>query len=284
MAHLDTAVALAQGMYESRDFSAMPILADALQDAGCDSDDILTTAATRSRSTSAAAGSSIWCSGKPDGTLTQEVNHVRNCNPACAALTPPPVSVGPCPWRWTREQYYKLGELGFFDGKRVELIRGEIIEMSPINWPHAQGVGLVSDALARVFATGFWLNVQQPIAIPGSAPGSAPQPDVAVIPGSRRSFTDHPTHAALLVEVADTTLFSDTTTKAELYATAGVPEYWVLDIVNRQLHVFRDPAPLPLPTGLGAIAYRTHQTFGPADPVSPMAAPGATVMVSDLLP
>jgi hypothetical protein len=69
-----------------------------------------------------------------------------------------------------------------------------------------------------------------------------------------------------------------------LYATAGVPEYWVLDVDGRRLHVFRDPAALPLPTELAATAYRTHATFGAADRVSPLGAPAASVLVGDLLP
>jgi Uma2 family endonuclease len=192
---------------------------------------------------------------------------------------PPPAPEGPR--RLTREQYYELGRLGCFDGKRVELIFGEVVEMSPINWSHHIGVGLVSDALALAFATGHFIDVQQPFSVPGGVPGSEPQPDVAVIPGARRDYTDHPTVAALLVEVADTTLAKDTTTKAELYATADVADYWVLDIDNRQLHVFRDPQPLP--ATLGATAYQTHLVLGPVDRVSPLAAPSASILVSDLL-
>jgi Uma2 family endonuclease len=187
------------------------------------------------------------------------------------------------PFRFTCEQYYKLGELGFFDGKRVELIRGEIIEMSPINIAHATGVGLVVDALTIIFAAGFYVNSQQPFSVPSVAPGSEPQPDISVIPGPRRRNA-HPTQAALLVEVADSTFFYDTTTKAELYATANVPEYWVLDLNNRELHVFRDPQPLPLPTELSATAYQIHDTLGPNDTVSPLAAPNAVIHIADLLP
>ena len=86
----------------------------------------------------------------------------------------------------------------------------------------------------------------------------------------------------MVVEVADTSLFIDTTTKAELYATAGVPDYWVLDVTNRQLHIFRDP--LPLPAGLGTTAYRTHQTLNSTDTIAPLAAPNHIITVSDLLP
>jgi Uma2 family endonuclease len=184
----------------------------------------------------------------------------------------------------TREQYYELGRQGYFDGKRVELIRGEVIEMGPISIAHARGVGFVSDALAIVFALGYYVNVQQPFSVPGAPLGSEPQPDVSVIPGSRRNASDHPTQAALLVEVADSTFFYDTTTKAELYATANVPEYWVLDLNNRELHVFRDPQPLPLPTELAATAYQIHDVLGPNDTISPLAAPNATIRVADLLP
>ncbi|QJW94284.1 Uma2 family endonuclease [Frigoriglobus tundricola] len=186
------------------------------------------------------------------------------------------------PFRFTRAQYYEMGARGYFEGKRVELIFGEIVEMSPINWPHALGVRLVADALAIAFATGHWFNIQQPFAVPGGKPGSEPQPDVAVIPGSPRDYADHPTAAALIVEVADATLSNDTTTKAELYATAGIADYWVLDVAGRELHIFRDPQPLP--TGLGATAYRTHLTLAPTDRVAPLAAPAASVLVGDLLP
>ena len=112
---------------------------------------------------------------------------------------------------------------------------------------------------------------------------SDPGPDLAVVPGSIRDYaTRTPTTAVLVVEVADSSLALDTTTKAELYATAGVPDYWVIDLENRRLLIFRDPAPLP--AGLGATAYRTHHTYGPGDAVAPLAAPGAAVRVADLLP
>jgi Uma2 family endonuclease len=199
-------------------------------------------------------------------------------------MTAKPPPIPPHSSRITREQYYEMGKLGRFDGKRVELIFGEVVEMSPINIDHARGVGFVTDALAVVFAIGHYINVQQPFAVPGGTPSSEPQPDIAVIPGSRRTATVHPTQAVLIVEVADTTLAYDTTTKAELYATAGIADYWVLDVENRQLHIFRDPQPLPLPKDLATTAYRTHIMLAPTDRVSPLAAPTASILVSDLLP
>jgi Uma2 family endonuclease len=192
--------------------------------------------------------------------------------------TPPPAPPGPRKWKWTREQYYQLGELGFFDGKRVELIFGEIIETSPINWPHRVGCRKTAEALECAFAGIAWVDRAEPIDLANSAP----QPDVSVIPGKFEDYTDHPVTALLIVEVSDTTLDSDTTTKAELYATAGLAEYWVLDVTNRQLIVFRDPQPLAAP--LKAVAYQTRLTLSPSDTVTPLAAQTVTLAVADLLP
>jgi Uma2 family endonuclease len=179
---------------------------------------------------------------------------------------------------WTREQYRRLGKLGLLTGQRTELIYGEIFHMSPIGWPHVVSCARATDVLRRAFSGAGWVNGQNPF----GAGDSDPQPDVAVIPGRIEDYTDHPETAPLVVEVADTTLDRDTTTKAEMYATAGVPDYCVIDLENRRLLVFRDPEALP--AGLGATAYRTHLAFGPADSVAPLAAPSAAIKVADLLP
>jgi Uma2 family endonuclease len=190
------------------------------------------------------------------------------------AVALPPAD--PRPWKWTREQYHRLGEQGFFHGKRVELIRGEVIEMSPMKEPHACGIALTSESLRTAFGDGFYVRTQVPL----SLGCSEPEPDVAVVVGSPRDYTSPPTTALLIVEIADSTLFYDTTTKAELYAEAGVADYWVLDVANRRLLVFRDPEPL----SAGGTAYRTHLTLFETDRVSPLAAPTVTIAVKDLLP
>jgi Uma2 family endonuclease len=192
---------------------------------------------------------------------------------------PPPAPEGP--HRLTREQYHEMGRRGYFDGKRVELVFGEVVEMSPIGWVHRIGTGLVTDALERAFPGAFFVDVQQPFPVSGGKAGSEPQPDVAVYPGRRQDYTDHPASAVLIVEVADTTLAYDLTTKAELYATAGIADYWVLDVENRRLHVFRDPQHNATPE---ATSYHTHTFLSPNDRVSPLTAPGASILVSELLP
>ena len=133
------------------------------------------------------------------------------------------------------------------------------------------------EALEPVFAGVAWIDRAEPLDLTHSDP----QPDVSVIAGRFENYADHPTTALLVVEVADATLSYDLTTKAELYATAGIPDYWVLDVTGRELHVFRDPV---ADASLGITAYQSRQTFGPADSVSLLAAPTASVRVADLLP
>lgn len=185
----------------------------------------------------------------------------------------------PRPLKWTTEQFHALGDLGCFEGRRAWLIDGVIIEEGPMNPPHRIALELTDGVMRTVFGAGWRVCVQMPFDVRRA---TDPQPDIAVVPGSPRGATVHPTTAALVIEVSDSSLATDTTTKAELYATAGVPDYWVLDVDGRRLLVFRDP--VPLPAGLGATAYRTHLTFGPADSVAPLAAPTSPVRVTDLLP
>jgi Uma2 family endonuclease len=180
---------------------------------------------------------------------------------------------------FTVAQFHYLGDLGVFEGTRAMLINGVIVEEGPMNPPHRIALELTDTALRAAFGAGWRYCVQLPLVL---AQTTDPEPDFAVVAGSVRGTSDHPTTAALVVEIADTSLTFDTTTKAELYATAGILDYWVLDVDGRQLFVFRDPAPLP--AGLGATAYQTRLTFGPADAVAPLAAPNSPVKVADLLP
>lgn len=181
--------------------------------------------------------------------------------------------------RWTVAQFHYLGDLGVFEGRRAKLIDGVLIEEGPMNPPHAIAMEKTHEIIRAAFGSGWRFRIQMPLVVGQT---TDPVPDFAIIAGTPQGVTTHPTAASLVIEVADSSLSYDTTTKAELYATAGVPEYWVLDLEHNQLIVFRDPAPLP--AGLGAIVYRSRQTFGPTDQVSPLAAAGASITVSDLLP
>lgn len=182
---------------------------------------------------------------------------------------------------WTRQEYERMAAQGLFaPGERVELIEGEIVAMTPQASPHATSLGLTQDVLVLVFPQGFIIRVQLPLAL---GLRSMPEPDLAVVAGTRREYRDsHPTTAVLVIEIADATLQFDRAEKASMYAAAGIRDYWVLNLVDRVLEVYRDPAPQPgAPFGH---AYRTALRFGPGDHVAPLAAPQARIAVADLLP
>jgi Uma2 family endonuclease len=195
-------------------------------------------------------------------------------------LAPLPVYPRPLSHRWTVTEFNRMGDMGWFEGKRAFLLDGVIMEQGPMDPPHANALGLVLFALQATFGSGWWVRGQSPLHVDAF---NDPLPDFAVVPGGPRDYIGvHPTTAALVVEISDSTLQSDLTEKAERYATAHIADYWVLDLNARLLHVLRDPQPLP--TGLGATAYKTHFTLGPTDRVVPLAAPSAFIVVGDLLP
>ncbi|HEY1065233.1 MAG TPA: Uma2 family endonuclease [Pirellulales bacterium] len=182
--------------------------------------------------------------------------------------------------RWTSEEYLRLGELGAFEGQKVELIAGEIVQhMSPQGEPHAASIALTADALRQAFGQGFYIRAQFPLAL---FPGSTPEPDVAVVPGSPRDYPTAPTTALLIVEVSDSTLAFDRRPKASLYAAAGIAEYWIVDLRARALEVRRDPIADPAePHGA---RYASTFTVAPGQTLSPLAAPNAVVDPAQLLP
>ena len=180
---------------------------------------------------------------------------------------------------WTVAQFHALGDLGCFEGCRASLINGVIVEEGAMNPPHRIALELTDTAMRAVFGTGWRVCVQMPLLL---GLQTAPQPDIAIVPGNPRGSSTHPTTAVLVIEVADWSLIHDITTKAEVYATAGIQDYWVLDVENRRLLVFRDPMPLPIV--LGGTAYRTHLSLAPADTVAPLATPCSPIRVADLLP
>jgi Uma2 family endonuclease len=176
--------------------------------------------------------------------------------------------------RWTRQEYDRMIDAGILGpSDRVELIEGEIIEMSPQKPPHAVCVQLAEVALRRAFREGFHTRVQLPLALADSEP----EPDLAVVRGSIRDYlAEHPTTAVLVVEVADATLDYDRRRKARVYARAGIPEYWLVNLVDRVVEVYREPYPDD--------SYAQVQRFGATNSVSPLAAPRAQIEVEAMLP
>ncbi len=188
-------------------------------------------------------------------------------------LLPPAraASAGPRPVRWTCAEFHRFGDLGAFEGRRAMLIDGIILEEGKMNPPHAITLKLVEVAIHTGFGARWWLRHQSPLIL---GQDIDPKPDLAVVPGTPRDYMGHPTTAELVIEVSDSSLDFDTNEKRLLYATAGIRDYWVVDINGRRLLVYHDPQ---------AGDYATQQAFGPADAVSPLAVPTAVVQVADLL-
>lgn len=182
---------------------------------------------------------------------------------------------------WTREDYYKMAEAGVFrPGERVELIGGRIVEVSPQNSPHATAYLLAYDAIQTVFNAGYVVRMQLPLDLGQT---SQPEPDIAVVRGTIRDYAKaHPTTAVLVVEVSESTLAFDRGEKASLYASAGIPDYWVLNLVDRCLEVHRDPIAMPnQPFGYG---YRRRTQYFENDTVSPLVQPQGVIKVEGVLP
>ena len=140
---------------------------------------------------------------------------------------------------WTVDQYVAMVESGALLHNRVELIAGKIVDMSPISNPHAAGVSILADLLRDV--PGRKLDVREEKHIKLSGLTSMPQPDIAVCKRDRYRYARRAPTAAdihLIVEVAKSSLDYDRTTKRELYAAAGIPEYWIVNLVDRQLERF----------------------------------------------
>jgi Uma2 family endonuclease len=186
----------------------------------------------------------------------------------------------PQPHRWSREEFYQMVELGWFEGRNVEFMDGEIIEMPPQGPPHALCILKITKLLERVFAQGYCVRPQLPLSLQANGD---PNPDVAVVSGAMEDFgTSHPDSAELVVEVSESTLSYDRREKASMYAKAGIADYWIVNLQDRQVEVRRNPAAdSSQHHGFG---YRDSTILKPGDFVSPLAAPQARILVADLLP
>lgn len=182
------------------------------------------------------------------------------------------VSDVPDRWRWSRDDFHRLDELGFFAGRNVELLDGVIVPMNPQGPRHVRSTHRVVKALERAVGEAYWVRMQAPLAI---SEHDEPEPDAAIVPGTDDDYDEHPTTALLVVEVSETTRRFDRSEKSRLYAAAGIPEYWVVDLITNELVVYRDPSP----TG-----YRSKEMHTPTDVVTLSQIPSASLLASELFP
>jgi Uma2 family endonuclease len=170
---------------------------------------------------------------------------------------------------FTIEEYEKMAATGILaEDERVELIDGEIVEMSPIGDPHAAAVAALTNLLMNRVGDRAWFWGQNPVRVP---PRSKPQPDLALLrvrPYRREGATT--ADALLFIEVADTSLRFDRTVKLRLYARAGIPEYWIADVNTDTVEVYRSPS---------GERYADRQVFTRGASVAPLAFPDAVIAV-----
>ncbi len=183
--------------------------------------------------------------------------------------------------RWTRLEYERLIDLGAFGPEdRLELIGGQLVVREPQGRPHATGIRLVAGELRAAFGPDWSVEAQLPVALDEE---SEPEPDVAVVAGGPRDYlASHPTRAVLVVEIALKSLVLDRDEKASLYARAGVADYWIVNLVDNVLEVYRGPVADPdRPYGW---RYASGVTLLAGDSITPLAAPATRIAVADLLP
>ena len=183
------------------------------------------------------------------------------------------------PFRFTVDQFYRLDELGFFEDRHVELIEGILYEMTS-KPAHSISTELTFPALQATFRAGWRIRAALPL---DTGRRTMIEPDFAVLAGSPRDAgLVHPKTAALVVEISEATLRKDRTLKAHIYAQAGIADYWIVNLVDRQLEVHRSPGADP--SRRGRFRYAEVTIVPESGSMAPLAAPESPIAVADLLP
>jgi Uma2 family endonuclease len=190
---------------------------------------------------------------------------------AGSQLESPPLPVR----RFTPAEYHQLVRAGLFDDERVELLEGWIALKMTRNPPHDAVANHIRSVIARALPRGWHVRVQSAL----TTADSEPEPDLAIVKGQELDYMSRhpgPADTALVVEVADSSIERDRTTKVRLYARAGIRRYWIVNLVDRCVEVYGHPE-------AGAYRERTEHRAGEITIEVP-GADSAVVAVSDLLP
>lgn len=167
--------------------------------------------------------------------------------------------------RFTFEEYHRLTEIGFFtEDDRVELIRGEIIQMAAKGTPHETCIRKLIRELGKLVGDRATVSCQSPIVV---APNSEPEPDFSILQNRDDDYLDAhpvPSEVMLVIEIADSSLKYDQEEKSSLYAEAGIQHYWIFNLLDRQLEIYEDP----YQTAQGRFSYRNKRVFLPNDTIA----------------
>jgi Uma2 family endonuclease len=173
-------------------------------------------------------------------------------------------------------EYHRMGETGILGpDERVQLVNGRIIEMPPIGPRHASHVSRIRRLLAARFEDRATVREQQPLTLDSR---SEPEPDVVIARSSPEDYeSDHPTaaDALLVVEVSDSTLSTDRGEKLAAYAKSGVPEYWIVNLVDGVLERYAEP---------DGVTYRERSVARSGERAAPRAFPDDAIAVDEILP
>ncbi len=175
--------------------------------------------------------------------------------------------------KWTLEEYHSMIDAGILSGRKVELLKGEIVEMAPEGEPHAYSSDEAGEYLASLLGERAKIRQAKPITLPDD---SEPEPDVAVVQRLGREYRDHhpyPENIFWLIEYSNTSLEKDLETKSKIYAGANIQEYWVVNLKKLYLVVFRQPLD-------GEYAAKQTLTTGI---IHPLAFPKVSVSVNQII-
>lgn len=143
--------------------------------------------------------------------------------------------------KWTIEDYHRMIAAGILRDRRVELLKGEIVEMSPEGEPHAYFSSETGEYLIRLLGNRATVRQAKPITLPNN---SEPEPDIAIVQRLGREYLTHhpyPENIFWLIEYSNSSLEKDLKIKSKIYAEAGIVEYWVVNLQQKQLIIFRTP-------------------------------------------
>ncbi|MEM9135790.1 MAG: Uma2 family endonuclease [Cyanobacteria bacterium P01_F01_bin.42] len=177
-------------------------------------------------------------------------------------------------YKWSIERYHEAVEAGVFRDQAVELLRGDLVAMSPEGIPHAGLSSDCADELRRLLGDRVKVREGKPITLPNA---SEPEPDIAIVQPLgevyHKKHHPYPKDVFWVIEYSNTSLEKDLTVKSQVYAEVGIEEYWVVNLKARELVLFRCPVDGE---------YQTRQTLDDGA-VSPQAFPGVEVRVSVLI-
>ena len=182
--------------------------------------------------------------------------------------------------RWKRTEYERLVHLGVFEGEPIELIGGQLVVAEPQYPYHASSISAVDYAVRASLPSGWLVRMQSPVSLDDE---SEPEPDLVVVPGRPGDYRHaHPALPVLAIEVAESSLAFDRAHKGSLYARAGIQDYWIVNLVDRVLEVYRDP--VADSSAVYGWRYRSVSSLSPADIATPLAFSSSRIAVADLLP